>query len=47
MRTAAGTTTAAPPSPEAIERFLQTSARYGYWNATPDENAAVGLTLPR
>jgi quercetin dioxygenase-like cupin family protein len=35
-----------PPSREAIERFLAVADRYGYWNATPEENAAVGLTLP-
>lgn len=37
---------AAPPSREAIQRFLNVSERYGYWNATPEENARVGLTLP-
>jgi hypothetical protein len=25
-----------------LERFLETAERCGYWNATPDENAAVG-----
>ena len=35
-----------PPSREAIQRFLKVSERYGYWNATPEENARVGLTLP-
>ena len=35
-----------PPSRQAIERFLRVSERYGYWNATPEENARVGLTLP-
>ena len=37
---------AAPPSREAIQRFLKVSERYGYWNATPEENTRVGLTLP-
>jgi hypothetical protein len=37
---------AGPPSAEAIERFLATAERYGYWNATPEENAEVGLALP-
>jgi quercetin dioxygenase-like cupin family protein len=37
---------AGPPSPEAIERFLRVSERYGYWNAMPEENAAVGVALP-
>jgi quercetin dioxygenase-like cupin family protein len=36
----------APPTPEAIQHFLETSARYGYWNATPEENERVGITLP-
>jgi quercetin dioxygenase-like cupin family protein len=40
-----GSTAAWPPSDEAIARFLATAARYGYWNATPEENAAVGLHL--
>jgi quercetin dioxygenase-like cupin family protein len=35
-----------PPTPAAIEHFLEVSARYGYWNATPAENAAVGINLP-
>jgi quercetin dioxygenase-like cupin family protein len=34
-----------PPSPEALQRFLTVAERYGYWNATPAEDAAVGLTL--
>jgi hypothetical protein len=25
------------------EQFLATSARYGYWNATPDRSTAAGL----
>jgi mannose-6-phosphate isomerase-like protein (cupin superfamily) len=25
------------------EQFLATSARYGYWNPTPDQSAAAGL----
>ena len=37
---------AAPPSSAAVEHFLQTAERYGYWNATPEENAEVGLALP-
>jgi len=31
-----------PPTPEAIEHFLEVSERYGYWNATPEESAAAG-----
>ena len=34
------------PSGEMIRRFLQTSEGYGYWNATPEENARVGISLP-
>jgi quercetin dioxygenase-like cupin family protein len=37
---------AGPPSDEAIEHFLETSERYGYWNATPEENAEVEVPLP-
>jgi quercetin dioxygenase-like cupin family protein len=43
---AAGSTVAGPPSEDAIKHFLETSERYGYWNATPEENAAVGLEPP-
>jgi quercetin dioxygenase-like cupin family protein len=28
------------------EEFLAISDRNGYWNATPEENAAIGLTVP-
>jgi mannose-6-phosphate isomerase-like protein (cupin superfamily) len=28
------------------DSFLEISDRYGYWNATPEENAAIGLTVP-
>jgi quercetin dioxygenase-like cupin family protein len=34
------TETAAEP-----ERFLEISERYGYWNATPEENAKIGVPL--
>jgi quercetin dioxygenase-like cupin family protein len=30
----------------APDEFLAISDRYGYWNATPEENAAIGLTVP-
>jgi hypothetical protein len=36
------------PQPMAFEhltRFATISAKYGYWNATPEENAAVGIDL--
>jgi quercetin dioxygenase-like cupin family protein len=35
---------AGPPS-ETVERFLAVSERYGYWNASPEENAAIGLDV--
>jgi hypothetical protein len=41
---AAGTI-ARPPSDAQVRRFLETAERYGYWNATPEENEAVGLHL--
>jgi quercetin dioxygenase-like cupin family protein len=33
------------PSSNEIERFMKTAERYGYWLATPEENAAVGISL--
>lgn len=33
-------------SEAAARHFLETSARYGYWNASPEENAAVGIDVP-
>lgn len=35
-----------PPDDAALRRFLETAERYGYWNATPEENARVGITPP-
>ncbi|MGH2618718.1 MAG: cupin domain-containing protein [Thermomicrobiales bacterium] len=35
-----------PPSGEMIRHFLETSERYGYWNAGPEENARIGISLP-
>jgi quercetin dioxygenase-like cupin family protein len=35
----------APPTPEAMETFLGAVARYGYWLASPEENAAIGISL--
>jgi quercetin dioxygenase-like cupin family protein len=35
-----------PPSPEAIRHFLEVAEKYGYWNAGPEENAEVGISLP-
>jgi quercetin dioxygenase-like cupin family protein len=41
-----GSTTAWPPPDDAIRHFLEIAERYGYWNATPEENAEVGVPLP-
>jgi hypothetical protein len=35
-----------PPTRDEIERFQKIAERYGYWNATPEENARVGITVP-
>jgi quercetin dioxygenase-like cupin family protein len=35
----------APPTPEAMEIFFGTVAKYGYWMASPEENAAIGISL--
>ena len=34
-----------PPTFDEIQHFLETARRYGYWFATPEENASVGITL--
>jgi quercetin dioxygenase-like cupin family protein len=34
-----------PPAPDEIQHFLKTAQRYGYWFATPQENASVGINL--
>ena len=36
----------APPTPDELRHFAEVSQRYGYWNASPAENAAVGIILP-
>ncbi len=39
-------TTAVPPSPEEqAQRFLTLVQANGYWLASPEENAAVGLEV--
>jgi quercetin dioxygenase-like cupin family protein len=43
--TPAGNGVTGAPSQEAIERFLAIAHRYGYWNATPEENDEVGIRL--
>jgi quercetin dioxygenase-like cupin family protein len=37
--------TMSPPAPDELKHFLETAGRYGYWLATPEENAAVGIPL--
>jgi quercetin dioxygenase-like cupin family protein len=37
----------APPSLGDIEKLISTSIRYSYWNGSPEDNAAIGLSLPR
>jgi quercetin dioxygenase-like cupin family protein len=34
-----------PPTREELARFAAVSAKYGYWNATPEENAAIGIQM--
>jgi quercetin dioxygenase-like cupin family protein len=34
-----------PVTPEDLTRFAAICAKYGYWNATPEENAAVGIRV--
>ena len=37
---------AGPPTADAVEHFLETARRYGHWNASPEQNAAIGIRLP-
>ena len=34
-----------PPPADEIQRFVKMAERYGYWLGTPEENAAVGISL--
>jgi len=34
-----------PPTPDDLQRLIGVSAKYGYWTASPEENAAVGISL--
>ena len=40
-----GDRAAARPTPEEIQKLVATAAKYGYWMGSPEENAAIGLTL--
>jgi quercetin dioxygenase-like cupin family protein len=33
------------PTPADLERFSKVSADYGYWLGSPEENAAIGISL--
>jgi hypothetical protein len=35
---------AGPPTPEDVRHLLAAAAKYNYWIASPQENAAIGLT---
>ncbi len=34
-----------PVTPEELAHFAAVAAAYGYWNGTPEENAAVGIDV--
>jgi hypothetical protein len=34
-----------PPTLDDVRRFLEIAAKYGYWIATPEENAAAGISI--
>jgi hypothetical protein len=36
-----------PPTPNEMQQLFSTAQRYGYWLASPDENAAIGISLPQ
>ena len=36
-----------PPTLDEIQHFVKTAALYGYWLATPEENASVGIRVPQ
>lgn len=33
------------PTPADLQRFTQVAQNYGHWLGSPEENAAVGITL--
>jgi hypothetical protein len=35
----------APPTPEEMRQLFSITEKYEYWLASPDENAAIGLTI--
>ena len=36
-----------PPTPDELQHLMRVSAKYSYWNGSPEENAAVGIRLFR
>ena len=36
---------ASPPTPAEIQEVLRAAARYGYWMGSPEEDAAIGLSI--
>jgi quercetin dioxygenase-like cupin family protein len=34
-----------PPTPDDLQHFARVSTQYGYWNGSPADNAAIGLSL--
>ena len=34
-----------PVTPDDLARFAAICAKYGYWNASPEENAAIGIRV--
>jgi len=34
-----------PPTAEEIQELFRIAARYGYWMSSPEENAAIGLSM--
>ncbi|MGC2307850.1 MAG: hypothetical protein WA461_05580, partial [Nitrososphaeraceae archaeon] len=39
------TNTSQPITSEDLARFAEISTRYGYWNASSEENASVGIRM--
>jgi quercetin dioxygenase-like cupin family protein len=35
----------AAPTPEEMNKLFTAAARYGFWMASPEENATIGITL--
>jgi quercetin dioxygenase-like cupin family protein len=35
----------APPAPEEMQKLFETAAKHHYWMGSPEENAAIGISL--